>query len=107
MITVGDNGLTSLSEEEQLAILYWTDEEVIFTDTEAGKDILQSLEQAKPGTLDSIRSNDKEMWNKLKTLSANVAIPAKLEPNVTAAITCCGSGVKGTCGCCGGSGEMF
>jgi hypothetical protein len=73
-------------------------DEVRFTDTEAGKDILQVLHERQKGILDKIRLDDEELWRRL-----NSNDPFPLDPVGPRAGACaCVGGGPGWSVCVGG-----
>jgi hypothetical protein len=72
-------------------------DEVVFTDTEAGTDILQVLHDARPGILDDIRDVDDELWKRLK----QAELPrGRFDP--AAGLCVCAGGGPGWSVCVGG-----
>lgn len=72
--------------------------EIKFTDTEAGKDILQTLHEREPGILDKIRREDEELWFRL---TAKFPFPIDPIGPVTGICVCVGGG-PGWSVCVGG-----
>lgn len=72
-------------------------DEVKFTDTEAGKDILQILHEREPGILDRIRREDEDLWGRL-----TIKKPFFLDPiGPRAGLCVCAGGGPGWSVCVG------